>query len=130
MKTFIEFLTEAKGLKKLIRSHNKPKKGTKEAQEKFAMRQAVRAANKYASGQTIKAKGMTREVPSHIAIGAQFGVDVQPDASGQYGSSTYTPTEDKALSGNLKSDRQAQDIFRKTFMKRFSQIHQRSLGSY
>jgi hypothetical protein len=121
MKTFKDLLIEAKGLKKVSRGKGK------EAQRKFAMRQAARSASKFGSGETVKTPRMSRPVPSFRAIGAQFGVDVSPDASGQYGSSDYTPTEDKALSGNVPQDKEAQNLFRKTFLKLLSK--NKKLGS-
>lgn len=132
MKTFKDLLIEAKGLKKVARDLNKPEskktKGKgKEAQRKFAMRQAARSASKFGSGETVQTSRMSRPVPSFRAIGAQFGVDVSPDASGQYGSSDYTPTEDKALSGNVPQDKEAQNLFRKTFLKLLSK--NKKLGS-
>ena len=121
MKTFKEILVEAKGLKKikkvLAKPESKKTKGKgKEAQRKFAMRQASRAASKFGGEETVQTKRMSKSVPSFRAIGAQFGVDVSPDASGKYGSSNYTPTEDMALSGNVKQDKEAQDLFKRTFL--------------
>jgi hypothetical protein len=132
MKRFRDLLIEAKGLKKIKRlldktPSNKNRAKVAEEQRKFAARQAARAAQKYGSEESVKTSRMTKSVPSFRAIGAQFGVDVSPDASGQYGSSNYTPTEDKALSGNMKQDKEAQNTFKKTFLSVLSRS--KKLGS-
>jgi len=132
MKTFKNLLIEAKGLKQLQRVLNKPitkktKGNSEEAQRIFALRQAFRSARKFGSGDTVKTSRMPNAVPSFRAIGAQFGVDVSPDVTGQYTSSDYTPTEDRALSGNVKQDEKTQKLFRKTFLDVLSKS--KKLGS-
>ena len=125
MKKFKDLIIEAKGLKKLIRARDKgSKSGQEERERRFSMRQAVRSAEKLGSEDEIDG------VPSHKAIGAQFGVDVQETEPGVYASTKPTRTEDMALSGDIESEEKMKDIFRKTFLKRFSEIHKRSLGSY
>lgn len=127
MRSFRDLLTEAIGLKKAKRLGDK----YKGVREKFAARQGARAAAKFGSSSAVpKGKGARSEVPSYKAIGAQFGVDVEYDATGKAQNTPYTNTEDAALTGNIRGDEKVKGIFKKTFLKSFKETHARSLGSY
>jgi hypothetical protein len=126
MKLFRDLLTEALGLNKAIRRGKYEGVG-----EKFAARQGARSASKFGSSSVVpRGKGARSEVPSYKAIGAQFGVDVEYDATGKATNTPYTKTEDSALTGNIRGDEKVQGIFKKTFLKSFRKTHARSLGSY
>lgn len=129
MKTFRDLLIEATGLKKVRRV---PRKRQAEVLKKFAMRQAVRAANKVGSDTVIPpVNGVGGKVSSSEGIIAQFGANVQVDpTTGYYTKSKWTPTEDEALVAGHKVNTEVVDTFKKTFVKRFKDINTRSLGSY
>jgi hypothetical protein len=131
MKKFIDLLGEATGLKKIgrIKTGNVPEKETMDALKKFAMRQGYRAGAKAGSGTVVpRVRGIGGNVSSSEAILAQFGTNVfQDPTTKQYSSSRWTPTEDMALTGYPKKDREMVDLVKKTFVQKIKTS--RSLGS-
>ena len=106
MTTFKKILNEIK-LGRLKRARSP------EAERKFSIRQAFRAAQKVNEPTVVPpVRGVGGRVPSHTAIKAQFQADVGIDPETlQYTSSRFTPTEDEALSGNIKRDEKMQRTF-------------------
>jgi hypothetical protein len=108
----------SEGLKRIRRIRDKSDKRAEESRKKFAIRQAVRSAMKYGSGQVVgrNPKGMKETLPSYYAIGQQFGADVAKNTKGEIKSTPYSPTEDMAFTGRPRQDKETTELFKKIFL--------------